>query len=113
MRIFGLRAPLGAFMCGWGALAMLTSAPFDNWWHEAYGLDVKVDHLPNPRVEKEDHYYNAKHTKLLELGLQPHLLSETLIGSMFDVISRYKDRVIADHILPATRWRGVRERSSG
>jgi hypothetical protein len=40
--VFGLRAPLGAFMCGWGALAMLTSAPFDNWWHEAYGLDVKV-----------------------------------------------------------------------
>src|SRR5437773_12337370 len=42
VRIFGLRAPLGAFICGWGALAMLTSAPFDNWWHEAYGLDVKV-----------------------------------------------------------------------
>ncbi len=40
--VFGLRAPLGAFLCGWGALAMLTSAPFDNWWHEAYGLDVKV-----------------------------------------------------------------------
>ena len=66
-----------------------------------------------PRVELEEHYYNAKHTKLLELGLQPHLLSETLIESMFDVIERYKDRVIPDHILPATRWRGVRERSSG
>src|ERR1044071_7739599 len=34
VRVFGLRAPLGAFICGWGALAMLTSAPFDNWWHE-------------------------------------------------------------------------------
>jgi hypothetical protein len=42
VNVLGLRAPLGAFMCGWGALAMLTSAPFDNWWHEAYGLDVKV-----------------------------------------------------------------------
>jgi UDP-sulfoquinovose synthase len=77
------------------------------------GLDVRIEHVDNPRVELEDHYYNAKHTKLLELGLEPHLLSETLIGSMFDVIERYKDRVIADHILPATRWRGVRERSPG
>jgi len=45
--VFGLRAPLGAFMCGWGAVAMLTSAPFDNWWHEAYGLDVKVVSPPH------------------------------------------------------------------
>jgi hypothetical protein len=45
--VFGLRAPLGAFICGWGALAMLTSAPFDNWWHEAYGLDVKVVSPPH------------------------------------------------------------------
>jgi hypothetical protein len=47
VRIFGLRAPLGAFICGWGALAMVTSAPFDNWWHEAYGLDVKVVSPPH------------------------------------------------------------------
>jgi len=45
--IVGLRAPLGAFLCGWGALAMLASAPFDNWWHEAYGLDVKVISPPH------------------------------------------------------------------
>jgi UDP-sulfoquinovose synthase len=77
------------------------------------GLEVRIEHLDNPRVELEEHYYNAKHTKLVELGLEPHLLSETLIGSMFDVIERYKDRVIPDHILPTTRWRGVRERSSG
>ncbi len=65
----------------------------------------------NPRVELEEHYYNAKHTKLLDLGLQPHLLSETLIESMFEAIERHKARVVPDHILPATRWRGVRERS--
>ena len=47
VRVFGLRAPLGAFICGWGALAMLASAPFDNWWHEAYGLDVKVVSPPH------------------------------------------------------------------
>src|ERR1041384_974962 len=47
VRIFGLRAPFGAFIAGWGALAMVTSAPFDNWWHEAYGLDVKVVSPPH------------------------------------------------------------------
>jgi UDP-sulfoquinovose synthase len=76
------------------------------------GLDVKVDHIDNPRVELEEHYYNAKHTKLLDLGLEPHLLSETLIESMFDTIRRYRDRVIRDHILPTTRWRAVREGSA-
>ena len=40
--MWGFRGPLGAFLCAWGALAMITSAPFDNWWHNAYGLDVKI-----------------------------------------------------------------------
>src|SRR5215471_12763290 len=40
VNVFGLRAPLGAWVAIWGALAMLTSAPFDDWWHNAYGLDV-------------------------------------------------------------------------
>jgi len=39
---WGFRAPLGALFAIWGALAMLTSAPFDDWWHNAYGLDVKI-----------------------------------------------------------------------
>jgi UDP-sulfoquinovose synthase len=69
------------------------------------GLDVRIEHLENPRVELEDHYYNPTHTKLLDLGLEPHLLSDTLIESMFDAIGRYRDRVILDHILPSTRWR--------
>jgi UDP-sulfoquinovose synthase len=73
------------------------------------GIEVHVDHIENPRVELEDHYYNAKHTKLLDLGLEPHLLSDTLIESMFEMIGRHRDRVIRDHILPTTRWRGVRE----
>ncbi len=48
VRIWGLRGPLGAFISAWGGLAMLTSAPFDNWWHDAYGLDVKI--LSPPHV---------------------------------------------------------------
>lgn len=42
VRFWGFRGPLGAWMCIWGAIAMITSAPFDDWWHNAYGLDVKV-----------------------------------------------------------------------
>jgi hypothetical protein len=40
--VWGFRGPLGAFIAVWGAAAMLISAPFDNWWHDAYGLDVKI-----------------------------------------------------------------------
>src|SRR6516164_9452966 len=47
VKIWGLRAPLGAFICAWGGLAMLASAPFDNWWHAAYGLDVKIFSPPH------------------------------------------------------------------
>jgi hypothetical protein len=42
VRFWGFRAPLGAWVCIWGAFAMLTSAPFDDWWHHSYGLDVKI-----------------------------------------------------------------------
>jgi len=47
VRIWGFRGPLGAFIAVWGCVAMLTSAPFDNWWHNAYGLDVKIVSPPH------------------------------------------------------------------
>src|SRR5689334_5220040 len=47
VRFWGFRAPLGAWICIWGCGAMLTSAPFDNWWHDAYGLDVKIVSPPH------------------------------------------------------------------
>ena len=47
VRFWGFRAPLGAWICIWGCAAMLTSAPFDNWWHNAYGLDVKIVSPPH------------------------------------------------------------------
>ena len=70
-----------------------------------YGLDVRVDHLENPRVEAEEHYYNAKHSALLDLGLKPHYLSETLVESMFAKIEEHRDRVITKAIMPKTLWR--------
>jgi hypothetical protein len=48
VRMWGFRGPLGAFVAAWGGTAMIVSAPFDNWWHAAYGLDVKV--LSPPHV---------------------------------------------------------------
>jgi len=43
IRVWGIfYSSLGSLFCIWGAIAMLTSAPFDDWWHNAYGLDVKI-----------------------------------------------------------------------
>jgi hypothetical protein len=47
VNVLGFRGPLGAFICAWGGAAMLISAPFDNWWHTAYGLDVKIISPPH------------------------------------------------------------------
>jgi UDP-sulfoquinovose synthase len=68
------------------------------------GLKVEVSHLPNPRVEKEDHYFNAKNTNLLDLGLQPHFLSDSLLDSLLNVAVKYKQRVDNQQILPKVQW---------
>jgi len=47
VKIWGFRGPLGAFIAAWGGIAMITSAPFDDWWHRAYGLDVKIMSPPH------------------------------------------------------------------
>ncbi|HVW05848.1 MAG TPA: NAD-dependent epimerase/dehydratase family protein, partial [Vicinamibacterales bacterium] len=69
------------------------------------GLKVTIDHLPDPRVELESHYYNAKHSKLIDLGLQPHLLGQGLLDSLMNVAVRYKDRVDQSLFLPKVNWR--------
>jgi UDP-sulfoquinovose synthase len=69
------------------------------------GHDVSIANVPNPRVELEDHYYNARNTKLLDLGLHPHYLGEELVRSMLKTIDRHKGRVIERAIAPRTRWR--------
>ncbi|MDX6623346.1 MAG: UDP-sulfoquinovose synthase, partial [Solirubrobacterales bacterium] len=72
---------------------------------EHLGYTVEIDHVDNPRVEKEEHYYNAVHTKLLDLGLEPTLLGEELVESMLHAIERYKTNVVATaSIDPRTRW---------
>ena len=65
---------------------------------------VQIENLENPRVEHPEHYYNVKHTGLVELGLQPHLLSDTLIESMFSIVEENKHRVVPEKMLPRVRW---------
>ena len=71
---------------------------------EHLGYTVSIDHVENPRVEKEEHYYNAIHTKLLDLGLEPTLLGEELVESIIHAIELHKGRVIETAIAPQTRW---------
>jgi UDP-sulfoquinovose synthase len=70
-----------------------------------YPGEATIEHVDNPRVELEGHYYNVKHSRLEELGLRPTLLSMTLIDHLFDVVERYKDRVDLSAIMPTVRWR--------
>lgn len=71
----------------------------------AIGLNVEINHLDNPRVEKEEHYFNAKNTRLLDLGLQPHYLSDSLLDSLLNFAIKYQHRVDNNQILPKVSWR--------
>jgi UDP-sulfoquinovose synthase len=68
------------------------------------GLAIPIEHRDNPRVEREAHYYNAKNTSLLALGLKPHLLDDSTIDAMLDLTIRHRDRVALDLIDPHVRW---------
>jgi UDP-sulfoquinovose synthase len=72
------------------------------------GITATIDHLPDPRVELEQHYYNAKHSKLVDLGLEPHLLSDSLLDSLLNIAVRYRDRIDTSLFLPQVDWRKPR-----
>lgn len=72
---------------------------------EKLGLNVEIVQLENPRVELEQHYYNAKNTNLLDLGLEPHVLSESLLDSLMNFVFRYQHRVDLEAIAPSVTWR--------
>ena len=69
------------------------------------GLNVDINNLENPRVELEEHYFNAKNTKLLDLGLEPHLLSDSLLDSLLNFAVKYQQRVDKQQILPKVSWK--------
>jgi UDP-sulfoquinovose synthase len=71
---------------------------------EQLGINVEVDRVSDPRIEAEEHYYNATHTKLLELGLKPNLLTDDVVAHLIETIQRYKDRILLEPIAPKTLW---------
>lgn len=71
---------------------------------EQFPGPVQIEHMNNPRTEAAEHYYNVKHTRLVELGLQPHLLSNTLIESLFSIVEANKHRVDVEKLYPTVQW---------
>ena len=72
------------------------------------GVKVEIDHVPDPRVELESHYFNAKHSKLADLGLEPHLLSGSLVDSLINIAVRYRDRIDSSVFAPQVNWRSAK-----
>jgi UDP-sulfoquinovose synthase len=68
------------------------------------GWHAQVEHIDNPRVEAEEHYYRPANTGLMGLGLQPHRLSDVLITSMLKRIHEYRERIKPELLLPTVRW---------
>jgi UDP-sulfoquinovose synthase len=69
------------------------------------GLEAELGPVSNPRVEAEAHYYNARHTALLDLGLEPHYLSDSLLDSLVNIAIEHRDQVDIDLIMPRVDWR--------
>ncbi len=69
------------------------------------GLDVQIDHLDNPRKEAEEHYYNAKHHGLLELGLEPHYMTDGVLAAMLEKILPFKNQIDSAKVMPRVTWK--------
>ncbi|WP_415893401.1 NAD-dependent epimerase/dehydratase family protein [Neptuniibacter sp. PT8_73] len=71
---------------------------------QAHGLNVEIKSIPNPRKEKEEHYYNPTHSGLVELGLEPNYMTDEVLGSMIERILKNKDKIVKERILPRVSW---------
>jgi len=71
---------------------------------DSLGLDVKIESIPNPRIEPEEHYYEPAHTALLDLGLNPHYLTDEVIEDMLQTVKKYKNLIDPAKVLPRVRW---------
>jgi len=70
----------------------------------ALGLRVKTNNLENPRKEKEEHYYNPKHTGLLDLGLKPNFLTDEVLAEMLEYAMKHKSNIQEHKIFRGTKW---------
>ena len=71
---------------------------------EARGHDVKIDHLENPRKEKEEHYYNPVYQGLVDIGVEPHFLTDEVVDGIFQVVERYREHIRKDVIFRGIKW---------
>jgi len=67
-------------------------------------LNIKIEHIENPRIEAESHYYNPEHTGLLDLGLKPHYLSEQVLIKMMKFVIKHKSQIRTDQIYRNVKW---------
>lgn len=72
------------------------------------GLETEIKHFPNPRVEAERHYYHAAHTRLIELGLEPHLLNGSVLASLIELALKHRSQIDRNLILPTVNWRATK-----
>lgn len=68
------------------------------------GLDVAVRSIPNPRQEKERHYYNPAHSALIDLGLQPTYMTTDVLVDMLRLVQEHSDRIAVERMLPRVSW---------
>jgi UDP-sulfoquinovose synthase len=68
------------------------------------GLAVETQSIANPRKEKEEHYYNVRHSALLELGLEPHPMTDDVVAAMLGRVLEYRAQIDVRRILPRVRW---------
>jgi UDP-sulfoquinovose synthase len=77
------------------------------------GYLVEVAHVENPRVEAEEHYYNARHQALCDLGLTPHLLDQSVLAGMIARVARHRELIDSNAIRPVICWRTLEPPMSG
>jgi UDP-sulfoquinovose synthase len=68
------------------------------------GYEVEINHLENPRKEAEEHYYNPTYHGLIDIGVEPHYLTDEVMAGMFRVVERYKDNIRTDVIFKGIKW---------
>jgi UDP-sulfoquinovose synthase len=69
------------------------------------GFGAEIQHIENPRKELEDHYYNPAHRGLIEMGLEPHPMTDDVVAAMLERVAALRERIVVERILPRVRWR--------
>ena len=71
---------------------------------QSLGYDVQIEHLENPRKEMEEHYYNPTYQGLIEIGVEPHYLTDEVMADIFRSVALYKDQIRKDIIFRGIKW---------